>query len=49
MFYVQPVEEPVVKERAAEPQVTPERDAAAQFGELQLGNVMKHVHWISFQ
>lgn len=44
MFYVQPVTEPVIQESPAEPQVTPERDAAAQFGELQIRNIMKHVH-----
>lgn len=49
MFYLQPVKEPVIQEHAAEVQVTPERDVAAQIGELQIRNIFKHVYWISFR
>lgn len=47
MFYLQPVKEPVIQEHAAELLVTPERDVAAQIGELQIRNIFKHVLWIS--
>lgn len=33
MLYLQPIKEPVIQGLAAEPRVTPERDAAGQFGE----------------
>lgn len=32
---------PVLEESAAEQQAIPEKDAAAQFGELQKGSIMK--------